>query len=99
MKRKISIVITMLMTVLSATFLQSGLCVNADNVSYGDIDCNGVCSLNDLLVLNKYLQGQVDLANLNNADVNDNGIISNADYSILLDYMLGAVTVLPYRGN
>lgn len=86
----------MSLTLASATVPMT---VNAENTMYGDVDCDGALGISDYLALNRFLRGQVDLANMKNADVNDNGFISKADCSILLDYMVGTLTELPYNGN
>jgi mannan endo-1,4-beta-mannosidase len=71
-----------------------------DSVKYGDVDLNGVVDLIDVVVLNKYMAGIVDLsdtqkanANCNTADGTEN--LTDEDASALLQFVIMLVKDLP----
>lgn len=68
-------------------------------VTYGDVNVNGVVDLTDAILLNKHLAGLVTLEpgsqRYMNADVNADGNVDDKDSKILIDFVILIVTKLP----
>lgn len=75
---------------------------SADSVSWvcGDVNNDGRLSMQDVITLNRYISGMVELVDYSKADVNTDCIIDTIDVSILNKYLVGNISSLPYAtGN
>lgn len=61
----------------------------------GDVDNSGSISVLDVVNLNKYLAGMVELVDYSAADVTGNYVINAIDAKVLQEYITGNVTSLP----
>lgn len=61
----------------------------------GDVDNSGSISVLDVVNLNKYLAGMVELVDYSAADVTGNYVINVIDAEVLQKYITGNVTSLP----
>ncbi|MEE5993699.1 MAG: glycoside hydrolase family 9 protein [Oscillospiraceae bacterium] len=70
------------------------------NTVYGDVDCNGIVDIADVLTLNQHLLGIVDISTQGrvNADVDNNNAVSDTDALNILKSLVDLVT-LPIGGN
>lgn len=74
--------------------------MNALNVTYafllGDADSNGVVDMFDAsLVLEYYVDNEIDYIDLNAGDVDGNGIVDMFDASLILEYYVDNITEFP----
>ena len=67
------------------------------DISYGDINTDGVVDLRDAVYLNKYLAKLVTLTDiqLKNADVYADGNVTENDTTYLMRFVLNMITDLP----
>ncbi|HAJ98199.1 MAG TPA: glycoside hydrolase [Ruminococcus sp.] len=65
-------------------------------VTYGDVDCNGVVNIVDVLTVNQYLVGITtdnDVVDEKNADVDNDGVITDTDAMNILKSLVNLVTL------
>lgn len=64
---------------------------------YGDINCDGVVSVADAVLLHKYIVGAVSLnvEQIANADCSFDGILSTKDVTVIMQHLSGHYTALP----
>ena len=63
---------------------------------YGDVDCNGVVDIADVLLLNQYLLGIADIENPQgkvNGDVDNNNSLNDTDALNILKSLVDLVTL------
>ena len=64
---------------------------------YGDVNCDGTIDILDAVLLQKYLNGSVQLnyTQLANADCQKDGELDNTDVTVIMQYLLRSFTSLP----
>ena len=68
------------------------------DTNYGDVNLDGKVDLVDVIMINKYLAGQITLSEqaTKNADVNADGSLGDGDSTILMQFVLMMIPNLPY---
>ena len=64
---------------------------------YGDVNCDGTIDILDAVLLQKYLNGSVQLnyTQLANADCQKDSELDNTDVTVIMQYLLRSFTSLP----
>ena len=68
------------------------------DTNYGDVNLDGKVDLMDVIMMNKYLAGQITLSEqaTKNADVNADGLLGDGDSTTLMRFVLMIIPNLPY---
>ena len=67
------------------------------DINYGDVNLDGKVDLMDVIMMNKYLAGQITLSEqaVKNADVNTDGSLGDSDSTTLMQFVLMMIPDLP----
>ena len=67
------------------------------DTNYGDVNLDGKVDLMDVIMMNKYLAGQITLSEqaVKNADVNTDGSLGDSDSTTLMQFVLMMIPDLP----
>ncbi|MBQ8725066.1 MAG: dockerin type I repeat-containing protein, partial [Oscillospiraceae bacterium] len=65
--------------------------------TYGDVNYDGHVTLLDVIYLNKFIAGSVQLSEsqISNVDACYDGVVNSSDVSVLLKYTVEAITSIP----
>ena len=83
------------------TSAMAGITAMADDVKYGDVNCDGQVDIMDVIRMNKFLLGNIELdeKGKKNADVDCNGVQNSEDSLNILKFVVENIKTLPVTGS
>ena len=96
MKRILKSFVSALVAVCACTAIAMPVFATG-NVLYGDVNQDGIVSMSDIVIFNKYLLGRCDITNYTAADVNQNYLLDYVDRDLIQAYLVQLISALPYQ--